>query len=729
MRRPTVELAPRLARVIVVLAGVALASSQIQNATSRGGGQPWSGILVGAAVAAILVLHFCFTARASASPRALAWAALCQAALCLTSGPLLGVTSGLTSLPVASLLLARLWAPAALTVAVAAGIDAAHGGAARDVLVLVLMSSLGGVLVYGLARLASLVQAVHAARVTLAAAAVSAERLRIADAVRDSIAGNLASIRSLAEQGDAPAVLAVALRSTAEARAASADLRSLSLAPEIASARALLASAGVAAEIRTGHAEPLGSAGTMLATALREAVTEVVRRGQTHTCWISTEVRDGRVILRVGDDGVRSADEGIVALSTLAERVRGAGGRFATALERDGRFTVEASMPAPRPGAAADIPTDPEYRTGITLFAVTLAAFCIQALIYVPIRLIPAAIAAMALVCALQLHFGLRDTWRGGRIGAWSGLAALALIAYLPLNAFGRNWIGVAGYLAGSLLMALPYAVSIPLVALAAAIAGAVSGTHAHSVGNGFATAFSALVTGVLIYGLLRLIRLVRELRAADQSLASAAAVRERLRIARDLHDLLGHNLAAIALKAELAKRFAERGGERDRGQAEVELCELAALAAKAQQELGTVLGGPDGGATLFFEPELDSAVAVLKAAGIEPEVDLSPVSLSTETSAALGVVLREAVTNVLRHSAATHCRIALGPGARLVVENNGVSDRVTPPGSGLGNLAVRLAELDGSVRGAAQDGWYVLEARVPEGEAAAPTGPPEFER
>jgi signal transduction histidine kinase len=718
MRRPTVELAPRLARVIVLLAGLALASSQVPHVTGHGAGQPYSGILVGAATATILALHFWYTARAGVAPRALAAAACAQAVLCLASGLPLGITAGLTSLPVASLLLARLWIPAGATVAAAGGIDVAHGAAVRDVLVLVLMSSLGGVLVYGLARLASLVQAVHAARVTLAAAAVSAERLRVADEVRDSISANLAAIRALAAAGDAPGVLEVALRSTAEARAASVELRSLSLAPEIAGARALLASAGVAAEIRTAHAEPLGNAGMMLATALRETVTEVVRLGLTRNCRISTELRDGRVLLRVENDGVRTADESIAALGPLAERVRAADGRFAARLEPDGWFTVEASMPAPLPENAAEIPTDPEYRTGLTLFVVTLLAFCVQASLYVPLHWLPAAIPTMALVCAVQLRFGLRDAWRDGRGGAWIGLLALAVAAYLPLNVFGRNWIGVTGYLAGSLLMALPYLVALPLVALAAATAGLVSGLHAHSLGNGCDAAFNSLVTGVLIYGLLRLIRLVRELHEADQRLTSAASVRERLRIARDLHDLLGHNLAAIVLKAELAKRFADRDAER----AAAELRELSALAAKAQQELGTVLGESDSAAPLSFRHELDSAVAILKEAGVRTELDTVPVSLSPETSAALGVVLREAVTNVLRHSSAEYCRIALMPGVRLVVENNGVvagPGGVTPPGSGLGNLSVRLAELDGTVRGTAEDGWYVLEVRVPEAATA----------
>jgi hypothetical protein len=316
-------------------------------------------------------------------------------------------------------------------------------------------------------------------------------------------------------------------------------------------------------------------------------------------------------------------------------------------------------MPVPRPERAAEIPTDPEYRTGLTLFVVTLVAYCIQALTYVPLRLIPVAVPTMALVCALELRFGLRDAWRERRIGPWIGLAALALAAYLPLNVFGGNWIGVTGYLVGSLLMALPYSASVPLVALAASIAGVVSGTHTHSVGNGFDTAFNSLVTGILVYGLMRLIRLVRE----------------------------------------LAKRLAERadGWDGERGAAELvaaELRELAALAAKTREELGTVLGEANSGPQLSFQPELDSAVAVLKVAGIETEVDTAPLSLSPQTSAALGVVLREAVTNVLRHSAAAYCRIALVSGVRLIVENDGVelAGSVTPRGAGLGNPARRRA-------------------------------------
>lgn len=729
MRRAPVDLAPRLAQLIVVLAGAALASSQISHIAGSGPGQPWSGILVGLAAAAILLLHCFVTTRSTVSPRILASAATAQSALCLASGFPLGVTAGLTSLPVASLLLARWWIPATATVAAVVGIDVAHHASGRDLLVLVMMSSLGGVLIYGLARLSSLVQAVHAARVTLAAAAVSAERLRVAEQVRDSISGSLVSIRALAGSGDAAAVLAVALQSAADARAASSELRSLSLAPEIASARTLLASAGISAEIHIGHAEPLGNAGTMLATVLREAVTEVVRRGRSRTCWISTSVYDERVVLRVGNDGVRTADESIGAFGALAERIRSADGHFDARLWPDGRFVVEASMIARRVERAAEAPTDPEYRTGIMLFLVSLGVFCVQTLAYVPLRLAPEAVAAIAVVCGVQIGYGLRGDWRSGRLGVWAALAALAVVAFVPLNLFGLNWIGVTGYLAGSLLMALPYAVSIPLVAGAAAVAGTISGEAAHRVGHGFDTAFNALVTGILIYGLLRLIRLVRELRAADQSLTRAAALRERLRIARDLHDLLGHNLAAIVLKAQLAKRLGERGSAPDLARAAAELDELGALVDRARAELGTVLGEVNPSGPVSFQRELDSAQAVLKAAGIETELDAVEVRLNAEASAALGAVLREGVTNVLRHSTAAHCRIALGltggdgdpPRLRLTVENDGVSGRVTPPGSGLGNLSVRLADFDGEVRGRAEDGWYELEARLSAGFAADP--------
>ncbi|MGH3253660.1 MAG: histidine kinase [Trebonia sp.] len=611
----------------------------------------------------------------------------------------------MASIPVAAFLLSGRVGRflATCTVFLVTGVDVAQAASARDVTDLALATTIGAGLLYGLTRLASLVSAVDAARLSLAAAAVAAERLRISESIRLTLVGNLTEIHSLAESGKAAPLVTVARQSLADARVAATDLRSLSLAPEIASARALLTAAGISASVWVGHVEPLGAPGTVLATVLREAVTDVVRRGTARHCEISTTEGAGRVTLRVRNDGARTADQSIDVLSPLAEQVSAAGGRFAAGLDPSGWFTAEASVAAtPREPA---VPTDPEYRLVLSLFGITLIALAVRAILFLPRIWYPEAIACLAVVCALQLHFSLQDAKRGGR---W-GLAIMAVLAFAPLDTFGRNWIGVAGFLVGSLAMTLPIRTAVPLSVAAVALGGAMTGLHSESTSAGIDASISVLVTGLLVYGLLRLARILRELYEADEILARDASVQERLRVARDLHDLLGHNLAGILIKGELAVRLAER----DPGRAAAELSEIAALTHNAQEELGTVLGGP---AELTFQSELSAAMPILKAADIATEIETSTAPLSAETSAALGVVLREAVTNLLRHSSAAHCRITLtstADSARLEVANDGVSDEVTPPGSGIGNLSVRLAELGGTLTAGPGNGWYLLCAEL----------------
>lgn len=706
MPRPPPDPAPRFARAIVVVAAVALSTSQFFRAASRANGHSWSVALVVSASVAVFLLQLRFTRDTRSTlrhPSLLIPAA--QTLLCLLAALPFGITAGLASLPVAAFLLSgrpgRVLAACVLFLV--AGIDVAQAASARDVIDLALTTTLGGGLLYGLTRLASLVSTVHSARLSLAATAVAAERLRISESVRRTLVGNLTEVRSLAESGETARLVTVARQSLADARAVATDLRRLSLAPEIASARALLISAHISASVWVGHVEPLGDPGTVLATVLREAVTDVVRRGTARHCEISTTESADRVTLRVRNDGARTADQSIDVLSSLAAQVSSAGGRFAAGLDPSGWFTAEASVAAtPREPAG---PTDPEYRLVLSLFGIALIALCVRTILYLPGNWYPEAIACLAVICALQLHFSLQDARRGGQ---WA-LAIMAVLAFLPLDTFGREWIGVAGFLVGSLLMTLRVRTAAPLSGAAIVLAGVMTGLHSGNTSAGIDGSISVLVTGLLVYGLLRLARLLRELYEADESLARDASVQERLRVARDLHDLLGHNLAGILIKGELAVRLTER----DPARAAAELREITALTRDAQEELGTVLGGP---AELAFQNELCAAVPILKAAGIETEVETSAVPLSAQTSAALGVVLREALTNLLRHSSATHCRITLAitaDSARLEVANDGVSGEVTPPGSGIGNLSVRLAELGGTLTAGPDNGWYLLCAEL----------------
>jgi signal transduction histidine kinase len=706
MPRPPPDPAPQFARAIVVTATAALSTSQFFRAASwvNGHSVRFAFVVSVSAVVFLLYLRFTLGGRGILHYPSLLIPTL-QTLLCLLAALPFGITAGLASIPVAAFLLSGRQGRflAACTVFLVTGVDVAQAASARDVADLALATTIGGGLLYGLTRLASLVSTVNAARLSLAAAAVAAERLRISESIRRTLVGNLAEMRSLAESGKAEPLVTVARQSFADARVAATDLRSLSLAPEIASARALLTPARISTSVWVGHAEPLGDPGIVLATVLREAVTDVIRRGTARHCEISTTEGAGRVMLRVRNDGARTADQSIDVLSPLAKQVSAAGGRFAAGLDPSGWFTIEASVAAtPREPA---VPTDPEYRLVLSLFGIALIALCARAILYLPGIWYPEAIACLAVVCALQLHFSLRDAQRGG---GW-GLAIMAVLAFVPLDTFGRNWIGVAGFLVGSLAMTLPVRTAVPLSGAAVALAGAMTGLHSGSTSAGIDASISVLVTGLLVYGLLRLARILRELYEADEILARDASVQERLRVARDLHDLLGHNLAGILIKGELAVRLAER----DPGRAAAELSEIAALTHDAQAELGTVLGGP---AELTFQSELSAAVPILKAADIATEIETSTAPLPAETSAALGVVMREAVTNLLRHSSAAHCRITLAITAdsvRLEVANDGLSGEVTPPGSGIGNLNVRLAELGGTLTAGPDDGWYLLCAEL----------------
>ncbi|WP_371777147.1 sensor histidine kinase [Streptomyces sp. NBC_01438] len=230
---------------------------------------------------------------------------------------------------------------------------------------------------------------------------------------------------------------------------------------------------------------------------------------------------------------------------------------------------------------------------------------------------------------------------------------------------------------------------------------------------------------------------------------ARLAVAEERLRFGRDLHDVLGRNLAVIALKSELAMELARRG----RPEAVDQMVEVQRIARSSQQEVRDVVRGYR---EADLSTELAGAKGVLRAAGIEcAVVGDSGAELAAPVQAALGWVVREAATNVLRHGDPRRCTIRLTTAADEVVldvENDGAP--MTPAsagsgsgehgsggsgsdgsgsegsrtdgsgtdgsgmdgsGSGLPGLRERLGSLDGSLdAGTAGDGLFRLTARIP---------------
>ncbi|MFI8241389.1 sensor histidine kinase [Streptomyces sp. NPDC085866] len=245
--------------------------------------------------------------------------------------------------------------------------------------------------------------------------------------------------------------------------------------------------------------------------------------------------------------------------------------------------------------------------------------------------------------------------------------------------------------------------------------AGAVSGVRdgwGDATNIGYATFLSSMVTAAI----LGLSEAVRELRAAREELARRAVEKERLRFSRDLHDLLGHTLSVIVVKSEAARRLAPR----DMDAALTQIGDIESVGRQALTEIREAVTGYREGS---LATELTRARSALSASSVEPVVRQSGTPLAPQTEALLGWVVREAVTNVVRHSDATRCEITIESTteqARLTVTDNGTGKAVTRPaegigGTGLTGLTERLAAAGGSLRaGPSPRGGFAVTAELP---------------
>jgi len=196
---------------------------------------------------------------------------------------------------------------------------------------------------------------------------------------------------------------------------------------------------------------------------------------------------------------------------------------------------------------------------------------------------------------------------------------------------------------------------------------------------------------GLDMAGLVRLSDALRGLHAAREELARQAVMEERLRLARDLHDLLGHTLSMITLKSELAGRLIEKESAR----AAQEIHEIERVARQALREVREAVAGYR---QQTLQGELESARQILEAAGISNTVEHTAGELPPGVDAVLAWMVREGVTNVIRHSRAQQCsiRITREDGiVRAEVVNNGYTTQKgskSGTGSGLTGLAERVA-------------------------------------
>lgn len=222
-------------------------------------------------------------------------------------------------------------------------------------------------------------------------------------------------------------------------------------------------------------------------------------------------------------------------------------------------------------------------------------------------------------------------------------------------------------------------------------------------------TAFLLLVIGGGNIYFAQQFRAHRALRAAQEENARLAAAAERERIARDLHDVLGHTLSVIALKAELAGRLLRQPGEEARARAQSEIADVEATARAALAEVREVVVGYRARG---LAAEMEAARRALAAAGVLLDLQ-APVPLphvNPERETVLALALREAVTNIVRHAGATECRLHLlrerGQWS-LEITDNGARPRVAE-GSGLSGMRERVEALGGTVALSASGGMRV---------------------
>jgi len=185
-----------------------------------------------------------------------------------------------------------------------------------------------------------------------------------------------------------------------------------------------------------------------------------------------------------------------------------------------------------------------------------------------------------------------------------------------------------------------------------------------------------------------------KKLRLANEEIEHIAKVAERERIARDLHDVLGHTLSLITLKAELARKLVDR----DLGRAKQEMQDVENASRAALADVREAIRGyrSDG---IFAE--LARARAALETAGVAVECDTQPVLLRADQESVLALALREAVTNVVRHADARRCNVVLKQAdsrCTLEVADDG-RGAFGPEGNGLRGMRERLEELGGSLR------------------------------
>jgi signal transduction histidine kinase len=614
-----------------------------------------------------------------------------------------------------------------------------------DVIFLIVASAVVAFEVYGLTRLAGLVTELHAARTELATVAVAHERLRFARDLHDLLGQSLTAIAPKGElahrlvrknperaKQELSEILGVSRRALADVRAVAHGYREFNLDEESRTAESVLASSRVEVRMERNLGELPVHVRTLLAAVLREGVANVLDHSDAERCEVIMRQSGEQVSLDIVNDGVderqvSGPDEG-TKLTALAERVAALDGTLHAGLDPDGRFRLHLTVPvsrrqvlAARTEEAGERAPETRVRLGQGVMTVVfvglgvISALRLAGLTDLHTQLFQYAVSIgyLLIMLSIQLFYLSRPTTRLQSPTSYALLLVQACLVHLPALQFGVGWQPLAGFLAGSALLVLPPVLGWAAVGAVMVSAGWLQAIHTGSAVDVMDAATGQVSNALVVYGLTWMVRTMTELRAARVQLAQTAVADERLRFARDLHDLLGLSLSAITLKSELAHRLVTAAPDKARE----ELTEILAISRLALADVRLVSSGYR---ELSLDEEFQAAESLLAAADVVVELDVNYGKLPTQVGTLLATVLREGVTNVLRHSKGEHCEITVQQHERAVcmeIINDGVPESQVQRtnGSGIHNLSFRVAMLGGELTaGLEQDGRFRLRARVP---------------
>ncbi len=294
-------------------------------------------------------------------------------------------------------------------------------------------------------------------------------------------------------------------------------------------------------------------------------------------------------------------------------------------------------------------------------------------------------VASIVLFLPVYFHFYWARGWR--KVGTLIVMSVLGL-ALMPHNMFAHTYL-----IYGSVLAAfLPLRQMIGVFVLGQVLF--VAGLAMLGVPLVPALTMTLLSAGMACVGNRIWLNYARKnvaLRLSQEEMGRMAAMAERERIGRDLHDLLGHTLSVIALKSELASRLINR----DIDAARREIDEVQRVARDALSEVRRAVTGMRSHGVLA---ECASARVALESAQVHFEYEADAITLAPEIESVLAFALREAATNVIRHAQAHRCRALLrrsGDSVRMEFEDDGRGG-VRAEGNGIAGMRERLAEVGG---------------------------------